>query len=159
MGKTAFAMHSRLCLFLCMLYAVSPLLARNDEPVQHWKNEIVYHDDPFCSRTSPAYIKFTIIIREGFDPNIVYYQDSQRYTYHYDFAAECLDLFMGMSLSEYDSITLYEQRQQAILGAVILSPRQEPPFNEYGIQFVRYRSPKTGLVFRLDFLPSIHEQI
>ncbi|MBA7618430.1 hypothetical protein ES703_25756 [subsurface metagenome] len=138
MDHTAFAMHLRLCLFLCMLYAISPLLARNDEPVQHWKNEIVYHDDPFCSRTSPAYIKFTIIIREVFDPNIVYYQDSRKYTYHYDFAAECLDLFMGMSLSEYDSITLYEQRQQAILGAVILSPRQEPPFNEYGIQFVRY---------------------
>ena len=138
MGKTAKAKYSSLCLCLCMLFVVSPLLARNDEPVQQWKNDIVYPDDAFCSRTSPAYIKFTIIIREEFDPNIVYYQDSRKYTYHYDFAAECLDPFMGMSLSEYDGITLYEQGQQAILGAVILSPRQEPPFNEYGIQFVRY---------------------
>jgi len=138
MGKRAYAMQSRLCVLLCILIVVSPLSAVNDEPVQSWKNEILYPDDPYQSWTSPAYIKFTIIIREGFDPNTVYYQDSQQYTYHYDFAAECLEPFMGMSLPEYDSITLYEQGQQAVLGAVILAPFQEPPFNEYGIQFVRY---------------------
>ena len=138
MGKTAYRMHAVLCLFLFLLFFTSPLFSRNDEPVQDWKNEILYPNDPFISWTSPAYIKLTIIIQEGFDPNIVYYQDSRKYTYHYDFAAECLEPFMGMNLSEYDSISLYEQGQQAILGAVILSPRQEPPFNEYGIQFVRY---------------------
>ncbi len=138
MGKTDQRMYMKFCIFLCLFFFASALQARDDEPAQRWKNEILYPDDPYQSWTSPAYIKFTIIIHEGFDPNIVYYQDSQSYTFHYDFATECLEPFMGMSLSEYDSISLYEEGQQAILGAVILAPQQEPPFNEYGIQFVRY---------------------
>ncbi len=138
MGKMLCRTHAVLYLCLCLFFAVSPLLAGDDEPAQGWKYEIAYPEDPFQSWTSPAYIKFTIIIREGFDPNAVYYQDSQKYTFHYDFATECLEPFMGMSLSEYDRISLHEQSQQAILGAVILPPQKEPPFNEYGIQFVRY---------------------
>ena len=138
MYRTANTKCLRLCLFLCVLFVPSLLPAGPVDPVQPWKSEIEFPEDPFRSWTSVPYIKFTIIIKEGFDPNIVYYQDSQIYTYHYDFAVECLDPFKGMTLSDYDSVTLYESGQQGILGAIILPPLQEPPFNEYGIQFVRY---------------------
>jgi hypothetical protein len=121
---------------LIMVLAVSPLAAGGDgEPA--WKNQIEYSWEPFQSWTSPPYVKFTIITKEGFDPNTVYYQDCQKYEYHYDFALECLEPFIGMNVEEFDEVTLHEAGQQAVLGAVIFAPWADPPFNEYGIQLVR----------------------
>jgi len=113
------------------------VLARGDEAEPAWKNQITHPSDPFESWTSPAYVKFTIVIKEGFDPNVVYYQDCRRYEYHYDFALECLEPFIGMTIEEFDDVTLYEAGQQAVLGAVILPPWADPAISEYGIQLVR----------------------
>ncbi|MBN2317275.1 MAG: hypothetical protein JXM79_25345, partial [Sedimentisphaerales bacterium] len=122
------------CLILVLI--VSSIVPAGDEdPV--WKNQIEYLSEPFQSWTSPPYVKFTIITKESFDPNTVYYQDCQKYEYHYDFALECLEPFIGMTVEEFDEVTLHETGQQAVLGAVIFSPWADPPFNEYGIQLVR----------------------
>ena len=111
---------------------------------EYWKNEIVYPDDPFRASGTyegdPGWVKFTLLLGP-YDPNVVYFQDSGVYPFHYHFATELLTPFLGMSPQEYDEVTLYEQGQQAILGAVILPPLQGwPPasmYREYGIQFVR----------------------
>ncbi|HCO95536.1 MAG TPA: hypothetical protein DIU00_16575, partial [Phycisphaerales bacterium] len=61
----------------------------------------------------------------------------RKYEFHFDFALEQLDPFIGMTIEQFDNVTLHEEGQQAVLGAVIFSPWAEPPFNEYGIQLVR----------------------
>ena len=124
------------CLILVFLVS-SLILARDEDPNPAWKNEIEYPSEPFQSWTSPPYVKFTIITKEDYDPNTVYYQDCRVYEYHYDFALEQLEPFIGMTVEEFDEVTLHEAGQQAVLGAVIFSPWADPPFNEYGIQLVR----------------------
>jgi len=112
-------------------------LARWDDPDPTWKSRITLPSDSFQSWTSPAYVKFTIITKEGFDPNVVYYQDCRQYEYHYDFALEFLEPFVGMTVEQFDDVSLHEAGQQAVLGAVIMPPWTDPAFNEYGIQLVR----------------------
>jgi len=124
------------CLIL-MLLVPCLVLAGEDDTEPAWKNRIDYPSEEFQSWTSPPYVKFTIITKEGFDPNVVYYQDCRIYEYHFDFALEQLDPFIGMTIEQFDDVTLHEAGQQAALGAVILSPWADPPFNEYGIQLVR----------------------
>ena len=123
---------------LLVLVLSSLVLGRGgDEPESPWKHELVFPNDPFQSWTSPPYVKFTIITQAGYDPNLVYYQDSRQYEFHFDFALENLEPFIGMTIEAFDAVTLHEAGQQAVLGAVILPPWREPPFDEYGIQFVR----------------------
>ena len=102
-----------------------------------WKNEIVLPDEPYQSWTSPAYVKFTIITMPGFDPNLVYFQDAGQYEFHFQFALEWLEPFIGWTIEQFDAVTLHAAGQQAVLGAVLLPPWNDPPFNEYGIQLVR----------------------
>ena len=99
--------------------------------------------DPFRNgdqfSPDPGWIKFTILTC---DPATVYFQDSNAYPFHYNFANEVLDPFLGISLSAYDDVTLFEVGQEAILGAVVMPPLwafpTPPDFQEYGIQFVRH---------------------
>jgi len=85
-------------------------------------------------------VKFTILL-DPYDPNIVYFQNSRQYVFHYAFATEHLDPFVGMTTGQFNTITLFAEGQQAVLGTVILPPADgwppEARFNEYGIQFVR----------------------
>jgi len=105
----------------------------------YWKNQIDLPDDPFfvqgTSDNDPGWIKFTSILKTGYDPNIVYYQDSVAYPFHYNFATERLDPFIGMSVPEYFDVALYETGQEASLGAVIVP--YDPAVLEYGIQLIR----------------------
>ena len=123
-------------------------------PSVYWKNQIVFADDPFQSRGSGAndigWVKFSILL-DPYDPNMVYFQDSNEYVFHYDFATELLDPFMGMTVNEYNNVTLFEAGQEAILGTVLFPPLSgNPPaaaFPEYGIQFIRqspYRREDIG---------------
>lgn len=108
-----------------------------------WKYNINFPDDPLTSEEifegDPQWVKFTIKLD---DPCTVYFQNSKLYEFHYHFATEWLEPFIGMSVEEYFDVTLYDANQQASLGAVIFPPTEgEPPtpeFAEYGIQFVRY---------------------
>lgn len=131
-------------IFLLAVAMSSLVDGRTITPSPYWTNQIVYPNEPFrvvgTSASDPDWVKFTILL-EPYNPNIVYFQDSQAYTFHYHFATELLDPFIGMSPIEYDQVTLYEQGQQAILGAVIMPPTSgylpPPALPEYGIQFVR----------------------
>ena len=112
-------------------------------PSPYWKNKIVFPDDPFCargiSRDSVRWLKFTILL-EPYDTNVVYFQDSRTYVFHYTFANEWLEPFQGMTTDQFNSVALFEEGQQAILGTVIFPPKAsstKPQINEYGIQFVR----------------------
>ncbi len=129
------------------MVAVSPVFA--DEPMispsAYWKNEIEFPYDAFVNRGTSSdsikWIKFVILL-EPYDPNIVYFQNSAKYVYHYSFAAGVLDPFLGMTTAQFNAVSLYEENQQAILGTVILPPpldwsTKQPEFFEYGIQFVR----------------------
>jgi len=110
-------------------------------PSPFWKNRIVFPNEPFravgLTPTEPSWVKFTILTSA---PTTVYFQDCREYKFHYDFAAEQLDPFLGIGREDYDRISLYAQGQQAILGAVIFDPQgigTQPQSLEYGIQFVR----------------------
>jgi len=129
-----------------MLVLAMPILVPGETipPSPFWKNQIIFPDDPFrvpgSSASEPGWVKFTILL-EPYDPNVVYYQDSREYTFHYHFAADLLTPFLGMTPEEFDQVTLFEEDQQAVLGAVILPPvggyPPPPAYPEYGIQFVR----------------------
>ncbi|MBN2138858.1 MAG: right-handed parallel beta-helix repeat-containing protein [Sedimentisphaerales bacterium] len=105
-----------------------------------YKHQIVFPGDSFEARgdspDDPAWVKCTIIKTE---PNIVYFQDSEQYAFHYAFATERLSPFLGMSAQDFYNVSLYREGQQAILGTVITPPLDDygqPMFNEYGIQLV-----------------------
>jgi hypothetical protein len=126
--------------------AVLPTLAGGQTitPSPYWENEITFPYDRFSSlgpsKESVKWVKFTIL-QEPYDPNLVYFQDSRKYVFHYTFATEVLDPFKGMSTQQFNAVTLFKENQQAILGTVILPPATgwpaAPLFPEYGIQFVR----------------------
>lgn len=135
--------------YLCVLAVSAVAFAGQNDPELAWKNHVDFPDDPFQSWTSPAYVKFTIVTTEGFDPNVVYYQNSSLYEYHYDFAVEHLDPFARMTIEQFDAVTLCANGQKAVLGAIILPPWADPPINEYGIQFVRQDAYSREEVVRL----------
>ncbi|MGB2809190.1 MAG: PEP/pyruvate-binding domain-containing protein [Sedimentisphaerales bacterium] len=133
-----------LLLFVFSVAAGSVAFGESIEPSPYWKNQMSFPDEPFRvvggSASEPDWVKFTIIL-PPYDPNIVYFQDCREYIFHYHFATELLDPFIDMNTSEYDQITLYEDGQQSVLGAVIMPPSggypAPPALPEYGIQFVR----------------------
>ncbi|MHC4991489.1 MAG: hypothetical protein ACYTGC_10955 [Planctomycetota bacterium] len=133
-STTGRASRLGLGLLTLSLVAVQPLAAG---PFS--KSSIVFPDDPFAVQSTnndPGWVKFTILTG---DLNTVYFQDSNTYPFHYDFATNELAPFLGMSPAEFDNVTLYEQGQQAILGAVILPPLVgfQHAIPEYGIELVR----------------------
>ncbi len=112
-------------------------------PSPYWKNTIDFPDEPFrvtgYSSDNPDWVKFTIMTC---DPATVYFQDSNAYTFHYDFVTEELDPYVGISLDDFNQIALYEEGQELILGAVLMPASYVyppiPQIQEYGIQFIRY---------------------
>jgi hypothetical protein len=137
---------------LWVLFVLSSVGAQEEPAGPAWKSRITLPDEPFQSWTSPPYVKFTIITKPPFDPNVVYFQDSARYEFHFAFALECLEPFLGMTIEQFDAVTLHAANQQAVLGAVILPPWHDPPFQEYGIQLVRtdpYTREETARYFNL----------
>jgi hypothetical protein len=105
--------------------------------VDDWKNQVFYPDDPLRSpdpgygRLDPRWIKFAIVLS---DPHRVYFQDSVRYPFHYEFAVARLDRFQGMSRSEFNEVSLRLENQQVVLGAVLFT--RSPNLNEMAVQIV-----------------------
>ena len=115
------------------LMSILPAQARDVTPSPFWKNQIVFASDPFIYGNDPfsppaaaagesGWVKFTILRLAPYDPNVVYFQDSSTYTFHYDFATTWLDPFIGMGLNNFYQVTLYPEAQQAILGTVLFPP-------------------------------------
>lgn len=110
------------------------LLATPRASSDDWKNQVLFPADALRSTNSAGnvtWIKFAILFNE---PARVYYQDSRKYLFHYDFATLRLPPFVGMSYAEFDAATLHRSNQQAVLGAVLYPP--STAHGEYGIQFV-----------------------
>lgn len=108
---------------------------------QDWKNQIIFPDDSFAAQPTvaaeSAWVKFTIKLNT---PNTVYFQDSQLYLLHHEFASSVLDPYIGISSDDYYQVALYETGQEVALGTVLMPPVKadgSPEFLEYGIQFVR----------------------
>lgn len=109
-----------------------------------WRSYVVFPDDPLSSQAQGQadlrWVKFTIPL-DPCEPPVVYFQDSQTYVFHYDFATAHLEPFQGMTPQQFNAVTLTAQQQQAALGAVIWPPAPgfppEPALPEYGIQLVR----------------------
>jgi Pyruvate phosphate dikinase, AMP/ATP-binding domain len=135
------------CGLVLAVLGVVPGLA-GAQPVdlcEYGKTDMIFPDDPFEHRqyagtSNLGWVKFTLL-NPPYDPNIVYFQDSEHFSFHYDFVSECLGPFEGTSPEEFDRLSLHADDQQLILGAVITPPTGfgvSAPIQEYGIQFVRY---------------------
>lgn len=112
-------------------------------PSDSWRNTIDFPNDSFrktgAETGDPGWIKFLIFVS---DPTTVYFQNSNTYPFHYNWATTFVQEYIGMSTEQFDQITLYAAGQQAILGSVILPywTAYQPPaeqIKEYGIEFVR----------------------
>ena len=119
-------------------------------PTNDWKNQIVYPTDAFQSTNaaqSVTWVKFSILLD---DPTRVYYQDSRKYLFHYDFATTRLPPFLGMSYAEFDAVSLHRTNQQVVLGTVLYPPATT--YAEYGVQFIgldAYTPEEIGRWFEL----------
>jgi len=115
------------------------------EVCEYGKTEMVFPNDPFEERqytggTNLGWVKFTLL-KPPYDPNVVYFQDSGHFPFHYDFVSSCLGPFVGIDPDEFDRLSLYAEDQQLVLGAVVTPPTGfgvTTPIQEYGIQFVRH---------------------
>ena len=103
---------------------------------EDWKNQIYFPSDPFASASqadqeSLRWVKFAIVTNE---PARVYYQDSRKFLFHYDFATARLEPIKGISRQDFDRVALHTNGQQLVLGAVLLPPATN--LGEFGVQFV-----------------------
>ncbi|MBP8304015.1 MAG: hypothetical protein KBE04_07810 [Phycisphaerae bacterium] len=136
-------------------------------PSPYWKSQISFLDygDRFRSFShgtgGVAWVKFTILM-EPYDANLVYFQDSRRFTLHYDFASRYLDPFVGISSQEFYEKTLSSAAPPAILGTVLFPPADaggHAAFNEYGIQLVRYDPTSPGAAFPKERIRDLFYQV
>jgi hypothetical protein len=104
-----------------------------------WRNQIFFPNDHYLSESlsfglpETRWIKFAILTNE---PNRVYFQNSLKYKFHYNFASARLPGFKGMSPAQFDDVSLHTNAQRAVLGTVLFSPFPEE--REAAIQFVGY---------------------
>jgi len=111
-------------------------------PGHDWKNAISFPNDSLLSPAHPSadgirWVKCAVLRNE---PYRVYYQDSAKYPFHYDFAVARLGQFRGLSREAFDLVSLRSANQQVILGTVLFPPApvsaSTPGFPEFGIQLV-----------------------
>jgi hypothetical protein len=107
---------------------VAPRAAADD-----WKNELLCPEDSFRSpgEREIRWVKFAILLD---DPTRVFYQDSTKFPFHYEFATQRLAPFLGMDRAAFDAVSLRRTNQQVVLGTVLFPPGTN--FVEYGVQFV-----------------------
>jgi hypothetical protein len=102
-----------------------------------WKNQIHISNDEFLTQFSGQlgldfrWIKFSIPLE---DPVRVYYQNSQVYDFHFEFARARLEPFRHMTPAQFEQVALRTNHQQVLLGTVLIPPSSH--IHEYGIQFV-----------------------
>ena len=111
-------------------------------PDDDWKNQLLYPVEAFRSPAAGAsglpWVKFAILLDE---PGRVYYQDSTKYPFHYDFAVRRLGPCLGLDRLGFEAISEHRAQQQVVLGTVLYPPGggiypQGTDFAEYGVQFV-----------------------
>ncbi|MEN9019386.1 MAG: PEP/pyruvate-binding domain-containing protein, partial [Verrucomicrobiales bacterium] len=101
-----------------------------------WTNQLCVPDERIFSETTVGglenltFAKFTVIL---YDLDRVYFQNSDRYPFHFDFARARLPDFATVSFVEYVRKSLFLEGQELLLGTVILPP--DPNVKEVAIQF------------------------
>ncbi len=104
-------------------------------PHEAWKARLDLADEPFLSENlgesfeTVRWCKFAVLLDDATE---VYFQDSRRYLFHYDFATERLAPFAGMTTAEFDAATLPVRGRRALLGAVLVAPFRK----EFAVQVV-----------------------
>ena len=99
-----------------------------------WKNQLLAPWDDFGSMSGADNLRWVKFALRPAEPWRVYFQDSTKYPFHYEFATQRITPFIGMTRPAFDAVTLRTQGQQLVLGAVLFPPRSN--FNEIGVQFV-----------------------
>ena len=102
--------------------------------VDDWKNQLLSRDDAFLSQNNLDQVRWVKFALRPDEPWRVYFQDSVKHPFHYDFASQRLAPFIGMTRTAFDAVTLRTSGQQLVLGAVLQPPRATT--NEYAVQFV-----------------------
>jgi hypothetical protein len=104
-------------------------------PHESWKTSVGFDwSEAFYAGDSGGgnlFMKFTVFVE---DLDTVYFQNTNDYLFHYEFAADRLAPFEGLNPEQFDQVTLYNEGRVAILGAIITPPWFEP--NEVGVQLV-----------------------
>jgi hypothetical protein len=101
------------------------------------KNVLAGGGDAFLSppgdpwQPQSQWVKFALLLDA---PHRVWFQDSQKYAFHYEFGTARLPGFAGLSRAQFDAVTLHTNGQKAVLGAVVFPPSTN--ISEIGIQFV-----------------------
>lgn len=103
-------------------------------PVDDWKNQVLMPDEVFRSAGLDGGLRWVKFAIRPAEPWRVYFQNSTKYPFHYDFATQRLAPFNGMTREAFDAATLHSAGQQLVLGAMLFPPR--PGLNEYAVQFV-----------------------
>jgi len=85
--------------------------------------------DPWLRQSQ--WVKFALLLDT---PHRVWFQDSQKYAFHYEFGTARLPGFAGLTRAQFDAVTLRTSGQKAVLGAVVFPPSTN--IAEIGVQFV-----------------------
>jgi len=87
------------------------------------RTSISYLDEPFANYSGGfngvRYVKCHILTS---DPGTVYFQDSVKYPFHYDFAKDRLAPFLNMTREQFDAVSLHRSGQQVVMATVLMSP-------------------------------------
>jgi hypothetical protein len=106
-------------------------------PTNDWRNNAFLKNDEFLSprisfgEDEIRWLKFAITANDSYR---VYFQDSGKYLFHYDFATARLPGFKGLTRAQFDDVSLRTNNQQVVLGTLLYEPGEDP--KEVGIQFV-----------------------
>ncbi len=106
-----------------------------------WKNQLIFPGESLRSTnslTDIAWVKFAFLLGE---PTRVYYEDSRKYPFHYQFATQRLAPFKGMDPATFEQVSMHRSNQQVVLGTVLYPPGADftapwiGGFSDCGIQF------------------------
>ncbi len=113
------------------------VVSRTKTAADDGRNQLTLPDDPFVVPTFASFgepgvnwVKFAILLG---DETRVWFQDSNKHPFHYNYAKLRLAPFLGMSRADFDQRTLHRTNQLAVLGAVLVPGDGR---GEFGIQFV-----------------------
>lgn len=120
-----------------------PLEAVSIPPSDAWKARIGFPSEAFRSADltrlgQPRWVKFLVLTG---DPTRIYFQDSTRYPFHFDFAHAHAPQFATLTRAEFDRLSLHADGQKAILGSILYAPPAlgapaESAPREVGIQLI-----------------------
>lgn len=111
--------------------------SRPADDASDWTNQLGVSDGRIFTEpgaggfpNNPAFAKFTVKLDE---PDRVWFQDSDRYPFHYNFVNARLPGYQGIGYQQYERITLHLDGQELLLGTVMRAP--DPNITEVAIQF------------------------